>query len=568
MKRESIRNWEARIPQDHPVETGLEAYTPVMRQLLLNRGIYTAQDAEIFMERQGSLYDPFGLTGMEAAVDRLILALKNNKKIAVYGDYDVDGVTATALLVQALSRLGGSAEAYIPDRFEEGYGLNNAALDKLLGDGFQLVVTVDCGIRSMAEADYARQIGLDLIISDHHEPKIELPCALAVINPKQFGDTYPEKNLAGVGLAFKIAEGLFKRMQVANVRVDDWLDLVAIGTVADIAPLVGENRTMVKAGLKLLRQKPRQGLWSLIRAAGIETCANLTARDIGFMIGPRLNAAGRLESAMAAYSLLVAEDKDVAGDLAIKLDNQNRDRQERTLAMVHLAEILFEADEAAPYLLFACQPEFDQKSAGLVGLVASRLTEAYYRPSIVACQDDDCVRASCRSIPEFHITRALDECSHLLVRHGGHAMAAGFTVRRENLDELMKALQGIAARELGDKELRPVLHYDLELPLFDLKPAILLDLDRLEPTGIDNPGALFVSRNLEVRKAYKMGKEGQHLKLMVSDGRITYTAVAFRMGHLVDEKPARVDLLYSFERNFYNGQVTLQLMVRDLKMVG
>ncbi len=276
-----------------------------------------------------------------------------------------------------------------------------------------------------------------------------------MINPKQFGDSYPEKNLAGVGLAFKIAEGLFKRLQVTDARVDDWLDLVAIGTVADIAPLVGENRTMVKAGLKQLRQKPRQGLWSLIRAAGIETCANLTARDIGFMIGPRLNAAGRLESAMAAYNLLVAEDKDVAGDLAIKLDNQNRDRQERTLSMVHLAEALFEAEETTPFLLFACQPEFDQKSAGLVGLVASRLTETYYRPSIVGCQDDDCVRASCRSIPEFHITRALDECSHLLVRHGGHAMAAGFTVRRENLDELVQALQGYRGPGAGGQGAAP-----------------------------------------------------------------------------------------------------------------
>lgn len=236
------------------------------------------------------------------------------------------------------------------------------------------------------------------------------------------------------------------------------------------------------------------------------------------------------------------------------------------MAMVQVAEVLFEQEETTPYLLFACQPEFDQKSAGLVGLVASRLTDAYYRPSVVACQDEDCYRASCRSIPEFHITHALDECSHLLVRHGGHAMAAGFTVRQEHLDELVRSLQAIATRELGDKELRPMLQYDLELPLTELKPAILTDLDRLEPTGVDNPGALFVSRNLEVKRAFRMGKEGQHLKLMVSDGRITYTAVAFRMGHLADQHLARVDLMYAFERNFYNGQVSLQLMVRDIKV--
>jgi single-stranded-DNA-specific exonuclease len=440
-------------------------------------------------------------------------------------------------------------------------------LEELARQGFRLVVTVDCGIRSPAEAEHARKVGLDLIISDHHEPNPELPRALAVINPKQPGDSYPEKNLAGVGIAFKIAEALFLRLPATNARAADWLDLVAIGTVADIVPLIGENRTMVKAGLERIRKKPRQGVWSLIRAAGIETSANLTARDIGFMIGPRLNAAGRLESAMAAYQLLVAEDQNVAGDLAIKLDNQNRDRQDRTSSMVQVAEVLFEQEEATPFLIFACQPEFDQKSAGLVGLVASRLTEAYYRPAIVACQDEDCFRASCRSIPEFHITHALDECAHLLVRHGGHAMAAGFTVRQENLEALVAALRVIALRELGDKELKPVLMYDLELPLSELKPVILNDLDQLEPTGVDNPGALFVSRNLEVKRVFRMGREGQHLKLMVSDGRITYTAVAFRMGHLADQLPSRVDLMYAFERNFYNGQVSLQLMVRDIKVV-
>ena len=567
MKRESNRNWEVRLPQNITEDTGMQTYSTVMRRLLANRGILTAQEAKIFMERQGPLYDPFCLIGMEAAVNRLSRALKNSEKIAVYGDYDVDGVTATALLVLALRRLGGNAHAYIPDRFKEGYGLNIAALDKLVADGFQVVVTVDCGIRSLAEADHARLLGVDLIISDHHEPKPELPYALAVINPKQPGDTYPEKNLAGVGLAFKIAQGLFQRNPVEGACAEDWLDLVAIGTVADIVPLVGENRTLVKAGLEQLRKKPRQGLWSLIRAAGIETTANLTARDIGFMIGPRLNAAGRLESPMDAYNLLIAVDKDEAGDLALKLDNQNRDRQERTLKMVQSAELLFETEEAAPYLLFACQPEFDRKSAGLVGLVASRLTENYYRPSVVACQYDDFVRASCRSIPEFNITRALDECAHLLERHGGHAMAAGFTVRQENLAELILALQAIAARELGDKELHPVLHYDLELPLCELKTVISLELDRLEPTGIENPGALFVSRNLQVKKAFKMGKEGQHLKLTVSDGGITYTAVAFRMGHLLDKGLKKVDLLYAYECNYYNNLETMQLMVHDLKVV-
>jgi single-stranded-DNA-specific exonuclease len=564
MKRELNKIWQIEPAISPEADAALNNYSPVMRQMLYNRGICTGEDAARYLEFQGALHDPFGLLGMEASVVRILSAVAAGEKIAVYGDYDVDGVTATALLVQVLRRMGGDVEAYIPDRFEEGYGLNNAALEKLSQAGYKLVVTVDCGIRSPGEARHARELGLDLIISDHHEPKEELPDAFAVINPRQAGDTYPEKNLAGVGLAFKIAQALLQRNPLPGVQAADWMDLVAVGTVADIVPLGGENRALVKAGLALLRQGARQGLRSLSGAAGFGSSLNLSARDIGFMIGPRLNAAGRLESAMAAFDLLMAATPDAAGPLALQLDDQNRQRQLLTQTMQVEAEALFD-DGDAPLLIFAFKPEFDYKVAGLVGLVASRLTETYYRPSIVACQENGFVRASCRSIPEFHITRALDECSDLLVRHGGHAMAAGFTVRQENLAELISCLNAIAARELADRELRPVLTADLELPLIQLRPEILTDLDRLEPTGLGNRSAYFVSRNLLVKRAFQMGKENQHLKLVVSDGRITYDAVAFRMGHLAANLPSRVDLLYSFERNEYNGRVTLQLMVRDLK---
>jgi single-stranded-DNA-specific exonuclease len=568
MKRDLKKIWQVAAPLSNEAATALKAYNPVLRQMLFNRGVHSAAEAELYLERQGSLYDPFQLLGMEAAVDRLLRALADGERIAVYGDYDVDGVSATVLLVQVLRCLGCAAEPYIPDRFEEGYGLNNAALDKLSEACFQVVVTVDCGVRSPVEAEHARQLGLDLIITDHHEPKPELPCAVAVVNPRQPGDPYPEKNLAGVGLAFKLAQALLQRNPLPGVRVEDWLDLVAIGTVADIVPLSGENRTLVKAGIELLRRGTRQGLRSLTGASGFSDSATLTARDIGFALGPRLNAAGRLESAMAAFDLLMAVDPMLAGPLAMQLDDQNRQRQLLTQSMQVEAEALFGADETPPFLIFAYKPEFDNRQAGLVGLVASRLTESYYRPSAVACQENGLVRASCRSIPEFHITQALDECSDLLVRHGGHAMAAGFTVREENLYALVQNLQTIAGRELAHRELRPVLQADLELPLSQLKPEILNDLDRIEPTGMGNRGAYFVSRNLQVKRAILMGRESQHLKLVVSDGRITYDAVAFRMGHLAADLPSHVDLLYAFERNYYNGRVTLQLMVRDLKPSG
>ena len=567
MKRDLNKIWQVAPPVPMEAKNQLSQYNAVMQQLLFNRGIITPEQAEIYLDQQGPLYDPFLLIGMDAAVERIDRAIRQAERIAVYGDYDVDGVTATTLMVQVLRALGGKVKAYIPDRFDEGYGLNNEALDLLAQEEVRLIVTVDCGIRSLVEAVHAQELGLDMVISDHHEPKAELPAALAVINPRQPGDPYPEKNLAGVGLAFKIAQALYQKITGDAGQANDWLDLVAVGTVADIVPLIGENRALGKAGLVLLRRAQRQGLYSLAKAAGFEDdkISKLTARDIGFMLGPRLNAAGRLESAMAAYDLLMAVDRNDAGDLALQLDNQNRERQRLTQSMQLEAEDLFPGDEAAPLLIFAYKPEFDFKSAGLVGLVASRLTESYYRPSIVACQENGFIRASCRSIPEFHITHALDECSDLLVRHGGHAMAAGFTVQEDNLSGLIANLNAIAERELAQRELHPVLHADLEMTLRELRPELLIDLDQLEPTGLGNHSANFVSRNLQIKRVILMGSEKQHLKLVVTDGRITYDAVAFRMGHLADDLPAQIDLMYAFERNYYNGRVTLQLMVRDLK---
>ena len=379
MKRELKKIWEVEPPISPEANAQLAGYSPVMRQLLFNRGVLDQKLAQVYLDRQGPLHDPFLLTGMEEAVERIDRAIRQAEQIAVYGDYDVDGVTATSLMVQVLRSLGGEVRPYIPDRFEEGYGLNIAALDLLAEEGVQLIVTVDCGIRSLAEAAHAQELGLDMVISDHHEPKAELPVGVAVINPRQPGDLYPEKSLAGVGLAFKMAQALFQKICGDAEGADAWLDLVAVGTVADIVPLSGENRALVKAGLALLRQGRRQGLRSLAGAARYENMDNLTARDIGFMLGPRLNAAGRLDSAMAAFDLLMAENSGEAGPLALQLDDRNRERQQLTMSMQSEAEALFPADEEAPLLIFAYKPEFDFKSAGLVGLVASRLTEAYYR---------------------------------------------------------------------------------------------------------------------------------------------------------------------------------------------
>ena len=563
--------WQVNLPITPAADTALSEYTPVIRQLLFNRGIHTREMAEPYLRRATSFdTNPFGIKGMDAAVARIRTALEKDESIAVYGDYDVDGVTATALLVEALRALGGQkVREYIPNRFDEGYGLNNEALTALASDGVSLVITVDCGIRSPGEARHARTLGLDLIISDHHEPAGEIPEALAVINPKQPGDTYPEKYLAGVGLAYKIAESLFeergkKKEGAALIPLSFFLDLVALGTVADLAPLTGENRSLVHRGLQQMRSTRRQGLFSLANVAGLDI-TKLNVTNIGFALGPRLNASGRLESALASFRLLTTSDVKEAGDLALKLDGQNRQRQELTREIQITAEALATEGEEHPILLFAAHPEFNH---GVVGLAASRLMETHYRPAVVGHYGEEFTRCSCRSIPEFHITRALDECADLLARHGGHAAAAGFTVPNDKLNELLARLRSIAMRELDGRDLRQTLTADAVVNLSSLTFELLKQIEQIQPTGYGNAEAVFVSREVKVQSKRTVGADGRHLKLTLTDGRVTLDAIAFRLGGLLPDLPQKVDVMYTFEANEYNGRTSLQLNVKDIKPAG
>jgi single-stranded-DNA-specific exonuclease len=541
------------------IDDALAEYPPLLRKLLYNRQITDSASARQFLTATGPLHDPFLLTDMQKAVARICQAIDEREEVVIYGDYDVDGVTATALLVQVIRCLGCNAQGYIPNRFDEGYGVNNEALDSLAEHGTKLIVTVDCGIRSPREVEHARELGMDIIISDHHEPKGDLPHAVAVINPKRPGDAYPEKNLSGVGLAFKISEALVSHRQ-ANLKLDSWLDLVAVGTVSDIVPLLGENRSMVKAGLSQMRKGMRQGLRSLAGAANLQL-AKVTARDIGFVLGPRLNASGRLETAEAAYELMMTEDADRASILAQKLDDLNRQRQEKTLEIQKKAAELVKTD-ADIYLLFAVHPDFN---LGLIGLAASRLVESSYLPAIVGVQEEEFTRCSCRSIPEFHITQALDACSNLLERHGGHAMAAGFTVLNKNLPELTARLQEIARRQLSGQELTPSIKVDARLSLKELHPEILKYLEALDPTGMGNPEGLFMSTNLKVLRHRIIGSDRSHLRITVNESGVTFDGIAFRQAHHAENGLTTVDLVYSYETNEYNGVTSLQLNVRDLR---
>lgn len=563
------KHWVIAPPITRVAEDALAGYPPILRQILFNRGYADAAAARAFLHGYAlGDTDPFGLMGMQASVDRLQHAVRHSQKVAVYGDYDTDGVTATALLVQTLQALGADVVPYIPHRHEEGYGLNPEALDTLKAQGVAVVVTVDCGVRSLEEVEHGRSIGLDMIVTDHHHPGDELPNGFAVINPKQPGDRYSAKELAGVGLAFKLAEALLAtaeaRGESPKLRPADLLDLVALGTVADLAPLSGENRMLVRGGLKVLNQAKRVGVRKLLEVSR-SAPGEVNAGTIGFALGPRLNAAGRLDSALAAYRLLTTVNAGEAADTAAQLEMQNRERQVLTRQVAERARELALEGQTDAALLFAAHPDFN---SGVVGLAAARLTEEFYRPAVVAFVGPKNTRGSARSIREFHITAALDQCRDLLVRHGGHAAAAGFTVANERAGDLADRLRSIAATQLDGQDLRPTIWVDAVVKLSDLDWALAGTLEELEPCGYANPTPVLVARDVMVTQSRAVGADGAHLKLTLSDGRRSFDAIAFRQGSAFGKLAPRIDVVFRFEVNEYNGEKRLQLNVVDFRKSG
>jgi single-stranded-DNA-specific exonuclease len=556
------KHWPQPARISPAAEAALSGYNPLVQQLLFNRGFETAIEAKKFLEAQPPEADaPELIQGLPETVERIERAIVRGETIRVYGDYDTDGVTATALLVQVLSALDARVEPYIPNRLDEGYGLNNAALSDLKSGGCGLVITVDCGIRSLAEAEHARSIGLDLIITDHHTPGQSLPDALAVIDPKRDDETYAYRDFAGVGLAYKIAQALVRARKDPPLTGSDVLDLVALGTVSDLAPLTGENRTLVRRGLAVINKPRREGLKSLIQAARLRPGA-IDAGNIGFALGPRLNAAGRLESAMAAYDLLTATDVFQAGQLAGQLESQNRERQELTKTITEAArEQVLRVGGDLPNFLFAAHADFNP---GVVGLAAARLSEEFYRPAAVASVGAADTRGSARSIREFHITQALDANRHLLVRHGGHAAAAGFTVLNENAAELADGLRRYADEQLAGRDLRPVQRYDAPAQLQDLTFEFAKFLKQFEPCGYGNPAPAFAVFGVEPKGARAIG-DGTHLRLTLSDGKRNVGAIAFRQAHWLEHLPGRVDAIFGLEINEWQGELSVQLNVKDMR---
>ncbi|MBL8055163.1 MAG: single-stranded-DNA-specific exonuclease RecJ [Anaerolineales bacterium] len=563
MLPKTSKRWIVSPPLTPAAQAELAEFPPLIAQLLFNRGHATAGAARAFLA--GDLpagTDPMALRGLPETVDRVRRAVAAQELIVVYGDYDADGVTATALLVQVLAALGARVRAYIPSREDEGYGLNHEALRSLKADGAGLVITVDCGIRSLAEAETARAIGLDLVITDHHTTGEALPDALAVINPKRADDEYPEDHLSGAGLAFKLAQGLLRGQPQPPLTASDVLDLVALGTVADLVPLAGENRWLVRQGLKVINRPRREGLKALIEVARLRL-GSIDAGNLGFALGPRLNAAGRLESALAAYDLLTTTDLFQATQLAQQLEAQNRERQALTRQTQARARELALAVKPEAYLLFAADADFRH---GVVGLAAARLTEEFYRPAVVARRDDDLTRGSARSIREFHITQAFDQCQDLLIKHGGHAAAAGFTMETGRVEELAERLQALAEQELGGQDLRPAVRVDVDqVPFAELTGDLARELRQFEPCGYGNPAPVLATRGAKVVSQRWLGQEGQHLKLTLAHGRMTMDAIAFNQAAWRDNVPPYVDVAYALEINEWNGERRLQLNVRDLQ---
>ena len=539
---------------------------PLIAALLYQRGVRSDAAMREFFSADYRLSDPFSMRGMETAVQRIAAAIHDHELMAVYGDYDTDGVTAVTLLVQAISAMGGLIQPYVPHRVREGYGLNIEAIDALAREGVRLLITVDCGISNVREAAHARAVGIDLIITDHHRPPSRLPDAMAIINPRQPGCSYPFKHLVGVGIAFQLVRALARRGFRSNLQKDDLLDVVALGTVTDMGPLIGENRVLVTHGLKALNAAQRPGVRALIQAAGM-TPGRVTSTDISFGLGPRLNASGRIDNARLSYELLLADEFETAQRLAHELNLQNRQRQELSKTVHEQASAQIQAlGKQKQRLIILDGTDYP---AGVVGLVAARLVEEYGRPTVLIERGERWSRGSARSVPGFSIIDALTDCADLFERFGGHTEAAGFTIATDRLPALEDRLLRYAAEHLSDDLLMPGIIIDAEVPPASLSYDLLGELAKLEPFGHGNPQPVLMSRRLQVTGAWPRGNEGQHLKLRLigADGSGPFDAIAFRFGHLARyfEQPRWIDIVYTLEADEWNGSPSLQLNVKDFR---
>jgi single-stranded-DNA-specific exonuclease len=540
--------------------------SPILAALLITRGYADEHAARIFLSpTYDQLHEPYAMLGMKAAVARLKRAIETSERVLIYGDYDVDGTTGTAVLLRALKLLGASVGFHIPHRFTEGYGIQQPALEKALADGYTLVVSIDCGIRAHEPLYWARDNGLDVIITDHHLPdeKEGAPPAFAVLNPNQAGCEYPDKSLAGVGVAFKLVHALFREYG-REAQVAAFMKVVAIGTVADVAKLTGENRTIVSIGLKDLAQVANPGLRALIDVAGCGDGKGMTAYDLGFRLGPRINAAGRMDAARAVVELFDTRDSDEARRLANHLDARNEERKTVQQQIIELA--VAELKDTSDSFVAVIAGEGWHR--GVIGIAASKIAERVNRPCVVLSIDGGLAHGSARSIEAYHLLNGLTACSDLFEKFGGHSHAAGITMRPERIDEFRRRLNEHAASRLAPADLEPSLTVDLELPVEALTFPTVRELEALEPFGAGNPRPVFVTKNLRSLAEPVVIKD-RHLKMRLAGPQNRpLEAIWWNCLEAPGQTPelqGSIELAYMLETNVWNGDYRMQLNVLDLR---
>ena len=542
----------------------------VVSQLLLNRGIDDIDKAKAFLQSSISeLYNPFLMDGMHEAVSRIINALRKKEKVLIHGDYDVDGVTATALLLFTLKEFGVEPVYYIPDRITEGYGLGSNGVEEAIRIKADLVITVDCGISSHEEVAELNKNGIDVIITDHPEPPRILPDAYAIINPLQGACRYPDKNLSGVSIAFKLCQAL--SLELNNNNFWKHLDLVSLGTVSDIAPILGENRILVREGLKLLKNGgSNKGIRALIEASGIKK-DEIGTFEIGFILGPRINAAGRLGSAGTAVELLLTDDDRKAMELAEKLNEANQERQkiEKNTLKEAISKIERDINFKDHKVIVLHNEDWH---TGVMGIVASRITDRFNRPTILISTKDGIGRGSGRSIENFHLFEALTSCEGFLKEYGGHQYACGLTILEENLPGFIKLINELAADTIAAKDLVQSLSIDIDIELILIDYKLAEDIATLEPFGEGNPEPIFCSRNLRLVQPLRVLKGG-HIKFQVTDGNKIFEAIGFGMAkdseiELTLKNYPAFDMAYTVSLNNWQGINTIQLTIEDIRPSG
>lgn len=570
-----------KIKERIKLESGLSSQgkdfslNPAVFNILTRRGLDTDEKINRFFHPDYSrdISDPFLFSQMEQAVARIVIAKKKKENVAIFGDYDADGVTATALLFEVLGKLGfEGVEIYIPDRQLEGYGMNIEAINYLEKKGVKLIITVDCGITNIEETARAKELGIDVVITDHHHVPKKLPEAIAIINPHMENCGYPFENLAGVGVAFKLADALFQKIDLANKEQAKWLlDLVAIGTIADCVPILDENRVLVKYGLVVLSKTRRAGLLEMFKVGRIAIDENNIpdAQKVAFQIAPRINAAGRMDHASVAYNLLIEKNSVPARDMALEVESKNQERQKVTKEIVREIKIIAENSFKDKKLIFASNEHWQ---VGILGLIAGKIADEFNKPTVILQKQDKEFVGSLRSIPQINIIEALEKCADLLVRFGGHRQAAGVKVSAENIEKFYEKLSGIIEEELVGKDIAPELAIDAEIGLDEIDFKLIEDLEKMEPFGEGNEQAVFLSRNLIVAEIKIVGNGEKHLKLFLrADDKSPkiYEAIGFNFAKEFEALKIgdKIDAVYNLEEDSWNGNKKIQLKLVDLKKV-